>query len=83
MRRVVATLDASVDGYASDVRQEELRWTPDDLGEEATAFTLAGLRAADTLLLGRVTYELFARRWGSTSAHQGEYADLLNRIPRW
>ena len=63
MRQVVATLFASVDGYASDSPDERMRWVTDEFGQEMSAFGLEQVRAADTLLLGRVTYEAYARNW--------------------
>jgi dihydrofolate reductase len=77
---VVATLFASVDGYASDAPDERMLWVVD--GPETEAFALAGLRAADTLVLGRVTYEQFARHWPFTDEGVGEFARLMNDIPK-
>jgi dihydrofolate reductase len=82
VRQVVATLFASVDGYASDLPDERMSWVTDDFGEEMTAFGLAQLRAADTLLLGRVTYEAFARDWPSAGEAEGEFAPLMNGIDK-
>ena len=73
MRQVVATLFATVDGYASDSPGERMGWVTEELGEETTAFGLAQLRAADTLLLGRVTYEAFARHWPWAGEDEGEF----------
>jgi dihydrofolate reductase len=38
------------------------------------------MRDSTALLLGRVTYDLFARFWPSA---QGELADLLNALPKY
>lgn len=82
MRQVVATLFASVDGYASDSPDEGMGWVTDELGAEMTAFGLAQLRAADTLLLGRVTYEEFAGHWPSAGEEGGEFAPLINDMEK-
>ena len=82
MRQVVATLFASVDGYASDSPEERMGWVTDEFGEEMSAFGLAQLRAADTLLLGRVTYETFAGYWPSAGEDEGEFAALMNDIDK-
>lgn len=82
MRQVVATLFASVDGYASDSPDGLMGWVTDEFGEEMTAFGLAQLRAADTLLLGRVTYEAFARYWPSAGEDEGEFAPLMNDVEK-
>lgn len=80
MRRVVATLFASVDGYASDAPDERMLWVAH--GEETTAFGLAGLRAADTLVLGRVTYEILAGYWSSPDGDEGDFARRINDISK-
>jgi dihydrofolate reductase len=82
VRQVVATLFASVDGYASDSPDERMGWVTDEFGEEMSAFGLAQLRAADTLLLGRVTYEAFARYWPSAGEDEGEFAPLMNDMEK-
>jgi dihydrofolate reductase len=82
VRRVVATLFASVDGYASDAPDERMLWVTDGFGEDMTAFGLAQLRAADTLVLGRVTYEMFAGYWPTAGEEEGEFAELMNGIAK-
>jgi dihydrofolate reductase len=46
LRKLIASLFASVDGFASDAPDEEMRW----------------IQSLDTLVLGRVTYETMAAR---------------------
>jgi dihydrofolate reductase len=82
VRSVVATLFASVDGYASDAPDEEMRWVTDDIGEQLSAFALAQLRATETLVLGRVTYEMFASYWPSAGDEEGEFAELMNGVAK-
>jgi dihydrofolate reductase len=82
MRRVIATLSASLDGYASDAPDEEMRWVTDAVGADMTASALRGLREMDTLLLGRVTYQIMAARWPSAGPEEGELADAMNGIDK-
>ncbi len=82
MRQVVATLFATVDGYASDSPGDRIGWVTEELGEEMTAFGLAQLRAADTLLLGRVTYEAFASHWPWADEDEGEFGRLMNDMDK-
>jgi dihydrofolate reductase len=49
-------------------------------GEEGDAFKLEETRASEALLLGRVTYEGFARAWPS---RDGEFADKFNSMPKY
>jgi dihydrofolate reductase len=50
-----------------------------DRGPEGDKFKLDEVMAADTLLLGRVTYEGFATAWPSRT---GEFADKMNGMPK-
>ena len=49
-------------------------------GEEGDAFKLAEAMASDALLLGRRTYEGFAKAWPSRT---GEFADKFNSMPKY
>jgi dihydrofolate reductase len=82
VRRVVATLFASLDGYASDAPGEEMRWVDDGFGEEMTAAALRGLRELDTLLFGRVTYEMMAGYWPTAGPEEGDFAEIMNGIAK-
>src|SRR3954452_17017047 len=51
-----------------------------DRGPEGDKFKLDELMAADSLLLGRVTFEGFAAAWPS---REGEYADKFNGMAKY
>jgi dihydrofolate reductase len=53
-----------------------------DRGAEGDEFKLDELRAADALLLGRVTYEGFARAWPEREG-TGEFAEKMNGMPKY
>ncbi|MBB6344380.1 dihydrofolate reductase family protein [Nonomuraea muscovyensis] len=73
MRKIVAGLFVSLDG----VVESPETWHFPYLNEEMGAAVMAIQAEADTLLLGRATYESFAAVW----PHQtGEMADRLNNI---
>ncbi|MGW4502442.1 dihydrofolate reductase family protein [Micromonospora sp. NPDC004336] len=72
-RKIVAGLFISADGVVGSPEQ----WTFAHMDEQATA-AVGGLVAdADTLLLGRRTYEEFAGYWASQT---GPMADAMNGI---
>jgi dihydrofolate reductase len=54
-----------------------------DRGQEAMEFKLQEIRAAGALLLGRVTYEGFARAWPSMPRDETGYADKMNSMPKF
>ena len=77
MRKIVAGLFISLDGVMEAPDQWHFPYFNDEMGE-AVGAQMAG---ADTMLLGRVTYEEFAAYW----PHQGsdvQMADLMNNIPK-
>src|SRR5919109_4116599 len=49
-------------------------------GDEGDKFKLDEVMGSDALLLGRVTYEGFAKAWPSRS---GEFADKFNTMPKY
>ena len=87
MRKVVVSQFVSLDGVVEDPSS----WTFQFSGEEQQKYKLDELAAADTLLLGRVTYEEFAAAWpkmmeqyeGPGRAELGEYADMMNGYPKF
>lgn len=85
MGRIVATSYVSLDGVMqAPGGGEEYRhagWTFDfDRGEAGERFKLDETLASDALLLGRVTYDIFAAAWPSMT---GEFADKLNGMPKF
>jgi dihydrofolate reductase len=82
MRKVIASLFASVDGFAADTPNADMRWVNEGMGMETIGFGLEQMRALDTLVLGRVTYETMAAYWPSAGEEEGEFAGLMNNIPK-
>ncbi|MEU9043194.1 MULTISPECIES: dihydrofolate reductase family protein [unclassified Kitasatospora] len=74
-RRITAGLFMSLDG----VVEAPETWHFPYLNEEMGAVVGGLAAAADTLLLGRRTYEAFAATWPLQS---GDMADALNAIPK-
>ena len=71
----LVTLDGFFEGPARwDLEFHESVW-----GAELEQLSLEQLRAAETLLFGRVTYEGMAAYWVTA---QGEVADLMNEISK-
>ncbi|MCW2916134.1 MAG: dihydrofolate reductase [Actinomycetia bacterium] len=60
MRKIFSFMAMSVDGYHAGPNQE-LDWQ--NLDEEFNAFSLEQLSEVDTLLFGRVTYEVMVAYW--------------------
>jgi dihydrofolate reductase len=81
MRRILAFLVTTVDGYYEGPDQE-FDWPVVD--EEFNAFGLEQLEEVDTLLFGRVTYEGMAAYWPTPAAVQDDprVAAKMNGLPK-
>jgi dihydrofolate reductase len=83
MREVVATLFSSVDGYATGRDPEDMDWAVNYQGPETLQLGLDAIRDSDLMVLGRVTYEIFAAYWPTASPEvEGDFAELMNRTPK-
>jgi dihydrofolate reductase len=83
--RIVVTEFASLDGVieapGGGEDYEHAGWTFEiDRGEEGDKFKLDETMDSDALLLGRVTYEGFAKAWPNM---EGEFADKFNAMPKY
>jgi dihydrofolate reductase len=83
--RIVVTEFMSLDGVIEDPGgAEDFKhggWSFEiSRGDEGDKFKLDETMSADALLLGRVTYEGFAKAWPS---REGEFADKFNTMPKY
>ena len=86
MRKVVVSEFVSLDGIMSDPGGSE--GTPQggwarkfDQGPEGGQFKYGELFAADTLLLGRLTYDGFAAAWPNMP-DTGDYGERMNGMEK-
>lgn len=77
MRKVIVSEYVSLDGV-----MEEPAWTMPYWNDEIAKFKFDELFASDALLLGRVTYQGFAKAWPSMTDEQG-FADRMNSLPKY
>ena len=76
MRKIVAGIMTSLDGVIEIPEQ----WMGPYFGPELGQAIGSLMGAQDAMLLGRVTYEMFAAHW----PHQaGEMADTMNNTPKY
>ena len=90
--RVIVTEFISIDGVVEDPGGAERGktdfpyggWTFEfDRGTEGNDFKAEELRAADAQLLGRVTYEGFAKAWPGMRTKAGEFGEKMNIMPKY
>lgn len=87
MSKVVASQFVTVDGVieapGGGESFERGGWAFQfERGPEGDRFKLEELRAAGALLLGRVTYEGFARAWPNMEG-TGEFGEKMNGMPKY
>jgi dihydrofolate reductase len=78
MRNVIATEYVTLDG----VMHEPGEWSGPFFNDEAAKFKYDELFASDALLLGRVTYEGFAKAW-PTMTGAGVFGERMNSLPKY
>jgi dihydrofolate reductase len=89
--RVIVTEFISLDGVVEDPGGAEKGktdfphggWTFGFDRKEGDEFKLEELRAADAQLLGRVTYEGFAKAWPGMRTKAGEFGEKMNGMPKY
>ncbi len=85
MRKIIVTMWTSLDGYIAGPNGE-MDWIGEVYDEAMGAYEYDLVSSADTLLLGRVTYQSFAGSWPNVpdnpNASEGEkmYARQLNAM---
>ncbi|MEA2643743.1 MAG: hypothetical protein QOG08_769 [Chloroflexota bacterium] len=85
MGRIVVTEFVSLDGVmqdpGGDSNFKHAGWTFEiKQGQEGADFKLNETRDSEALLLGRVTYQGFAKAWPKMD---GEFADKFNNMPKY
>jgi dihydrofolate reductase len=77
------TVDGVMDGPGGEPTAPRAGWAFQfDRGDDGNQFKLDELMASDVLLLGRVTYEGFAKAWPGRSDEQG-FADKFNSMTKY
>ena len=78
MRKLVVTEYLTLDG----VFEEPGHWSFDYWGEAAMLYKRDELFSSDAQLLGRVTYEGFAKAW-PTMPDTGDFGERMNSMPKY
>lgn len=80
MRKIVVSLFATLDGYATGP-DGEMGWVTNDFREDTAKYAYDQLFASDLLIQGRKTYEIMAGSWPSMTDENG-FADRMNTLPK-
>ena len=83
MRKIIVsefgTLDGVMEAPGGEPGHPFSGWVFDFMGPEQLQYKLEEVLEAESLLIGRVTYESFAGAW---PARTGEFADKMNHMPK-
>jgi dihydrofolate reductase len=79
MRKIINSTILSLDGVIDDPGRWSLAYFGEDAGEHASEL----LYGCDALLMGRRTYEGFARAWPNMEETEGEFAVRMNTMPKY
>ena len=77
MRRIIASEFISADGYIVGPK-EDMNWVTANFNEEMGKYAGDLMSSMDTVLLGRVTYQIMANAWPNFTAEQSPGADPMN-----
>jgi dihydrofolate reductase len=78
MRKIIVTEYLTLDG----VFEEPGNWSFDYWSEESMLYKRDELFSSDVQLLGRVTYEGFAKAW-PTMKDTGDFGERMNSMPKY
>ena len=83
MRKLIVsefvTLNGVMEAPGGEPSHPHSGWVIDHMGPEQEQYKLDEVLEAESLLLGRVTYEGFAEAWPSV---EGAFGDKMNRMPK-
>ena len=87
MRRLIASEFVTLDGVMEAPGHDEHRdgrnaWALEHATPDQQRFKIDELMSAGALLLGRVTYQIFAAFWPNAPRDEG-FADRMNSIPKY
>jgi dihydrofolate reductase len=78
MRKIIVTEYLTLDG----VFEEPGQWSFDYFNDEAMRYKRDDIFSSDVQLLGRVTYEGFAKAW-PTMPDTGDFGERMNSMPKY
>jgi dihydrofolate reductase len=74
------SLDGVVEAPGGEPTHPQTGWTIPYHGPDNMAYKLAEVHEAESLMIGRTTYDSFAAAW---PGYEGEFADKMNSMPKY
>jgi dihydrofolate reductase len=84
MRKIIMFENVSLDGYFAGPNGEIDWFVAHPGNQEDNGFAIDSIKSTDTLLFGRVTYELMASYWPTADAMKNSpiLAERMNNLPK-
>jgi len=79
MHKIIGNLFMAIDGVVESPDKWSLSYWNDDIAN----VVMGGMQNADALLLGRVTYEGFARAWHDRTDEDDQGEDFMNKVKKY
>ena len=79
MKKVIAQMSVSIDGYIEGPNRE-IDWHIVD--DEFNAYAVETLKASEVLIMGRRTYELMAGYWPTAPGNDSVVKEKMNATPK-
>ncbi|MCL5067393.1 MAG: dihydrofolate reductase family protein [Thaumarchaeota archaeon] len=79
MRRIIASEFVSADGYMVG-KNEDMSWVFKTFNDEMGKYAGDLMASMDTLLLGRVTYQIMRNAWPNMTEEQSPGANTMNSV---
>jgi dihydrofolate reductase len=81
VRRIIASEFISADGYIAGTTGD-MDWVMGNFNEEMGRYAGELMASMDTILLGRVTYQIMANAWPNWTEEQSRGSDKMNHTPK-
>lgn len=82
LRKIIASEFVSADGYVVG-EGENMDWVMGRFNDEMAKYAGDLMNSMDSLLLGRVTYQIMANAWPNWTEAQSPGADKMNNTPKF
>ncbi len=81
MRKIIASTFVTLDGFVVGPN-EDMSWVMNNFNEEMGEYAGDLMNSMDTILLGRVTYEVMVKAWPTQTEATAPGADKMNTTPK-
>jgi dihydrofolate reductase len=81
MRKVIASVFVTLDGYMVGPN-EDMSWVMNNFNDEMAKYAGDLMESMDTILLGRVTFEIMTNFWPANTEQTAPGADKMNNTPK-